>query len=272
MQDTLANFTLGLAVGIPLALAAWSKRALDSYAATASVLLSGLYMLMGPAFFACSLAFFLSSSAVTKLGYSGKKAKGAAEREVGRSLTQVVGAGGVAAALSVFYVIAPLNLKERILTAAVAAVAASNADTWAAEIGSLSSSRPRLVTSPRTFVEPGTSGGVTLLGELGSLAGSAAISLVWMLASLVAGKPVSANHLLLVFVLGWLGELIDSVVGATLQRKFHCPACSVLTDKEVHTCGTPTVRVGGLTRVTNEVTNIMATSAVSLLAFLAWAS
>lgn len=265
----LESFALGVAVGIPLAALAVSKRALDRKAAMLSILFSGLYMLMGPVFFACSLVFFFSSSAVTKLGYSTKRAKGSAEREAGRAVAQVVGAGGVAAALSILFVVAPEALKERILAAALAAVAASNADTWAAEIGSLSRSRPRLITRPRVLVEPGTSGGVTLLGELGSAAGSALIALTFYLASSILGEPAAADRLVLVFLLGWLGELLDSLVGATLQKKFYCPSCSVLTDKEIHGCGSPAKAAGGFACITNEVTNIIATGAVSLLGFFA---
>ncbi|MEM0223077.1 MAG: DUF92 domain-containing protein [Thermofilum sp.] len=269
MQSVLESFAMGVAVGIPLAVLARSRRSLDRGAAVLSVLFSGLYMLMGPAFFACSLAFFFSSSAVTKIGYSAKKAKGSAEKEAGRSAAQVVGAGGVAAALSILFVAAPEAMKKQVLTAALAAISASNADTWAAEIGSLSRERPRLITRPRVFVEPGTSGGVTLLGELGSVAGSALIALTFLLATSALGSPASAAQLVLVFLLGWLGELLDSIIGATLQRKFYCPRCSVLTDKEVHGCGSPAKLAGGFTQVTNEVTNIIATGAVSLLGFLA---
>lgn len=266
------NFAVGAAIGIPLAVFAKRKRALDRGAAVLAVLFSGLYMLMGPILFTCSLAFFFSSSAVTKLGYSSKKRKGVAEREFGRSAAQVVGAGGVAAVISALSIVAPRDMQASFLTAAITAIAASNADTWAAELGSLSQSRPRLITRPRIFVEPGTSGGVTLLGELGSAAGSALIALATLFASYISGKPVPETQVMQIFLLGWLGELLDSVIGATLQRKFYCPRCAVYTDREIHKCGSRTEHRGGFFHVTNEVTNIVATSAVSLLGFLTAAS
>jgi uncharacterized membrane protein len=57
------------------------------------------------------------------------------------------------------------------------AMAAVNADTWATELGIFNPLPPRLITTGKT-VERGTSGGVTPLGYLAALGGSALIGLL----------------------------------------------------------------------------------------------
>ncbi|HDD33578.1 MAG TPA: DUF92 domain-containing protein, partial [Thermofilaceae archaeon] len=69
-----------------------------------------------------------------------------------------------------------------------------------------------------------------------------------------------------VFALGWLGEVLDSLVGATLQVKYMCPKCGVLCDREVHVCGTRAVRAGGFKWVRNELVNLIVEIVVAALA------
>src|SRR5206468_12197817 len=82
-----------------------------------------------------------------------------------RTARQVVANGGVAAVAAVL----------GSWPAAAAAIAAAAADTWATEIGAFSPLPPRLITSGRR-VTRGTSGGITVLGTLGRVAGAALIA------------------------------------------------------------------------------------------------
>lgn len=107
------------------------------------------------------------------------------------------------------------------------------ADTFSSELGILARGPPRLITSP-TFrkVPPGTNGGVTLTGLGAGLLGSMIIVVTTMFfvpfcsndtaGKLGGGKPWTQGQLR-EFVLGmtvWgaLGSLLDSFLGATLQR------------------------------------------------------
>ena len=67
---------------------------------------------------------------------------------------------------------------------AAGALAAASADTWATEVGTLWGGRPRSIISGRP-VAPGMSGGITLIGTMGALVGSA----------IVAASVVGTHHL-----------------------------------------------------------------------------
>ncbi len=68
------------------------------------------------------------------------------------------------------------------------ALAAANADTWGTELGVLSLQRPRRIVGGQ-HVEPGTSGAVSSVGLLASVAGAA---LIGVLAWASAGTPVGS--------------------------------------------------------------------------------
>jgi len=171
----------------------------------------------------------------------------------------------------------PCSLSRALFAAMLVAVAASNADTWAVEVGTATSTSARLITKPWIEVPAGTSGGISLKGEaaaaLGSLAIAAISSILYEVSVRMQALPWSAVRVsalelgIVVFLFGWLGELVDSLVGATLQGKYYCPRCGVWTERSVHECGTRAVLRRGFRLVSNEVTNLIATGTTSILAF-----
>jgi hypothetical protein len=112
-------------------------------------------------------------------------------------------------------------------------------DTWASELGVLSATPPRLITSPNTVVKPGTNGGVTPLGLVASGAGGLAVGLAFYLGGLIVPLVTGRFELALRFATQWpvlaigagagiVGSLVDSVLGATgavlrvlLQKRAH---------------------------------------------------
>ena len=144
------------------------------------------------------------------------------------------------------------------------ALAASNADTWATEIGVLARARPRMITNLRS-VEAGTSGAISLLGSAAALAGALLIGLV---ASLLAGN---IELLYAAGAAGLLASFIDSLLGATVQAQYRCPICDHLTEQHpTHTCGTATELVGGWGWLGNDQVNLVISVEGAALALWLW--
>ncbi len=180
-------------------------------------------------------AFFLSGSLLTQV---------AERRAPRRNARQVLANGGVAAVAALL----------GSWSTAAGAIAAAAADTWATEIGAFSPLPPRLITSWRR-VTRGTSGGITVLGTLGGVAGAVAIS--WC-AHTLAPRGV-APGLLMVASAGILGMLADSLLGATLQGKYECPACDARFERGNTVCHEPVRLTTGRRWLDNDAVNFAAT-------------
>jgi uncharacterized protein (TIGR00297 family) len=95
----------------------------------------------------------------------------------------------------------------------LAALAEAAADTVSSEVGQVLGGRPRMLTTLR-LVEPGTDGGVSLIG---TLAGVAAAVLVAAAGSLALG---GGRTIFWISSAGAVfGLFFDSLLGATLERR-----------------------------------------------------
>jgi uncharacterized protein (TIGR00297 family) len=212
------------------------------------------------------LAFFFSSTLLTRFKYSTKAAKGVSELKAGaRSFWQTVGQGGFAAIIAGIALLfasepAPLGV------AFVGALAEANADTWAVELGVLSKRNPRLITKFSKEVAPGTSGGISVLGELSAVAGSLFVALVAGVLGVFGRGQVAL--LLVATVAAIIGEHIDSILGATVQAAYYCPTCRKETERKIHKCGAATQHVKGSQVVTNEAVNFISTGSAAVVAVI----
>ncbi|KAI8371437.1 integral membrane protein DUF92-domain-containing protein [Radiomyces spectabilis] len=95
-------------------------------------------------------------------------------------------------------------------------------DTWASELGILNKGWPILITRLKK-VPPGTNGGVSPLGLAASLAGGATIGLVaaFTLALEQSCHGFAWEIVLLGALAGLGGSLLDSLLGATVQRSLY---------------------------------------------------
>ncbi|MEM3648616.1 MAG: DUF92 domain-containing protein, partial [Thermoproteota archaeon] len=185
--------------------------------------------------FIIMLAFLILGVAFTKYRRKEKELE-ASPREKGgvRSWVNVLANGGPAAIpVLLEYMFRMEVLPVFFLTA----VCSAAADTLATEIGMLSRSKPRLITDLKRRVEKGVSGGVTLLGTAAGVSGSLAITL-FSLALYLANTPgmlsgVRDFQRLMVACStgGFLGMLIDSLLGATVQETYVSKADGRLCEK-----------------------------------------
>jgi uncharacterized membrane protein len=222
------------------------------------------------------VAFFGSSSAVSRLTERRQPAWVDAKGNR-RDHWQVFANGGVAAIGGLLGLVNP-GLGLWIVASSLAAAAA---DTWATSLGALSRGDPWHVLR-RTRVPRGTSGGVSLIGTLGGVAGASVVAVAAMLACSRFPVPCSLFTVQwsLVTAVGVLGMLADSVLGATLQARFRCPACEAASERTLHRCGTPTVLTRGIRWLGNDAVNALATAAAGaagaiwylLLACAGWAA
>jgi uncharacterized protein (TIGR00297 family) len=243
---------LGTLLAAGIALVAYRLGSLSGSGAAAAVAVGILTFGIGglvPA--VLMILFFVSSTALSRYGGERKRLVAATFSKGGRrDAGQVVANGGIAAVLSVVYG----STGEPLWLAGIAgALAAANADTWATELGVLSRRKPRLITSG-VVVEPGTSGAITAVGTAAALAGAGLIA--------VAAGPLGAGWVtaLACTAGGLVGSLFDSLLGATVQAMYFCPACEKETERHpVHTCGTATRRARGWPWLQNDAVNFAAT-------------
>lgn len=256
---SLGGLALGLALAAGIAGLAYRAGALTRDGALGAVLVGGLTFAGGGLTAALLLiAFFVTSSGLSRLGGWRKQRLGETfSQRPRRNLAQVLANGGVAAGLALLHGLRP---EVRWLAGLTGALAAAAADTWATEVGMLFGRWPRLVTTGRR-VPPGTSGGVTLEGTLASLAGAA--FLAGLGGALLGGHALAAGA----WAGGVAGALVDSLLGATVQAVYRCPACSLETEQHPrHRCGAATQQVRGWRWMNNDTVNLLATVTGALVA------
>ncbi|KAG0260401.1 Transmembrane protein 19, partial [Mortierella polycephala] len=247
-----------------------SKKSLShSGAVAAAVVGLGTFTNLPCVFGSVLLTFYLSSSKLTKFKSQVKKTLEEDHQEGGgRTAIQVFSNSvtGTAVALAFQYIFwtsasRPATLfsndwrASTLLFAYIGHYGCCNGDTWASELGILNKSWPTLITTMKK-VPPGTNGGVSPLGLGASLGGGLLIGVtaaISVLIQLALEVPISwqANEgwtglnrftssldpkLLFALVLagggaGFFGSLLDSFLGATVQKSNYSTKKKVITYK-----------------------------------------
>lgn len=156
------------------------------------------------------LAVFLITLAATKAGGSRKKQLLVAEAERGRSAAQVMSNLYIGTLMLARPFPMTIEIAILLLLAALAEVAA---DTSSSEIGTAYPGRTVLITTWKS-VPAGENGGISLAGTLAGIAAAALIA-----ACALAMGLISAAGAVVILCAGTLGMLIDSVLGAALERR-----------------------------------------------------
>ena len=216
------------------------------------------------------LVFFLSSSLLSK--WSRARSRNGnnqedihSEKGSTRDAGQVWANGGMAVAIILLHRLLvlrglPAFRLEQFPTLFLAALATVNADTWATELGRLSGQTPRSLRDWKP-ITPGTSGAISLVGTLATVAGAVIIplSVFWL-------WPLNLAQFVCVCWAGVLGSLIDSLLGASLQAQYRDLTSNELTERE-NINGRATKHVRGLLWLTNDWVNFFASVGGVLCAY-----
>ena len=207
------RLALATIINLACALIAFKlKTASRSGAALGFVLGTLVYLGYGWRSFLILVAFFVVGSAATRMGYAAKAKRGIAEGQGGarswREALANVGAGAFFAVLVI-----TTRQEHAFLVALVAAFTEAAGDTVSSEIGRWLSSRAYLITSFRPVLA-GENGGVSLPGTVAGLIASAVIAALGLMLGLTGAGGAG-----IAFGAAIAGNLFDSVLGATLERR-----------------------------------------------------
>jgi uncharacterized protein (TIGR00297 family) len=274
---TVEQIVGGAAVAALIAFAAVRVHALTRSGAIAAFAVGALTFAAGTLGSALILlAFFLTSVAFSRAGKKRKRELVDIGKGGPRDAWQVLANGGIATACLLVWAYADhSNALSPWFAAFAGAYAAATADTWGTEIGTLAAKPPRSILTGKVLAT-GLSGGVSSAGTAAEIAGAVLIAVLTPAALLLAlpGTPVTLHTLsrllLPVFVGGFGGALIDSLLGATLQDRRWCPACQRECEVSLHGCGTTTERRRGLPWLTNDAVNFAATAIGAAIASAVW--
>lgn len=251
----------GLLLAGGVATVAHRAGSLSASGRRAATVMGTLVAIAGWGWAALLIGYFIASSLLTRLGRATKRARTAAvlpDAEA-RTAVQVFANGGL---FATGVLVATLTGELRWAVAGCGALAAAAADTWATELGTLWGGVPRSIMSGRVMA-PGESGGVTLVGSMGS---AMAASLVAIAAVPLLAIPSTAGTIAALVVAGLAGSAGDSLLGATLQSTRWCATCHGWTERPIHPCGSRTEPRRGVRWMTNDAVNLLATVVGALVA------
>ncbi|AYK15913.1 MAG: TIGR00297 family protein [Methanosarcina flavescens] len=210
------EMVVALAFSFFLGVLAYRAKIADVSALLSAALLGVLIIVFSDlSWFLLLLTFFILGGGFTRYKYAYKESIGIAQAKNGiRSYENVFSNSTAALVLAVAYGVFPEHSLP-ITYAYMGTVATATGDTLASEIGTTAKGRPRMITTLKPS-EPGADGAVSLLGEFAAILGSAVIGILAYLLG------VSDNFILTVLVTtagGFFGTNIDSLLGATLQKR-----------------------------------------------------
>ncbi|OXV07890.1 hypothetical protein Egran_04343 [Elaphomyces granulatus] len=229
---------------VALCYRAWSRKSLTPIgiaAAAITAIVHAIHPWSAPFFLL--VVFYLGATTATKVKHEVKaqltmSSSGTSGGEGPRTHVQVL-ANSIVASVLVLLHTRQLTLSgqdcfsfgknggDLLVVGIVANYAAVAADTYSSELGILSRSKPRLITSPTLrVVPPGTNGGVSATGILAGLFGALTIALtsIVLLPFCGGGQYYHGWALkdqivwvVLVTLWGGVGSLVDSLLGGFLQ-------------------------------------------------------
>ncbi|MBC8174588.1 MAG: DUF92 domain-containing protein [Candidatus Marinimicrobia bacterium] len=204
--------------------------------------------------------YFILSSLLSHFGGKKKEEEQTSlQKGRKRDIEQVYANGGIPLLITIWWFYQPT---EWLYMAYLASVAATTADTWGTEIGYLSKRLPRNIINFKQM-NHGASGGVTIIGTIASLLGSAVIGF-----TAIFYIP-DLTRIYFIIGAGFVASIIDSILGATVQGIYKCSECGKRVEKPEH-CRKNAILVSGIRWINNDLVNIACTISGPILYFLFW--
>lgn len=208
----MARFVTALVVTVLFAIAGWTAGGVTLSGAAAGLLVAfALYYCAGASAFVVLIVVFVLTWIATRSGYSRKQKLGIAERRRGRrNAGQVlanIGVSGACAVLAYFW------KSDAAVIASMAALAEAAADTLSSECGEAWSERAYLILGLRR-VAAGTDGAISASGTIAGLFGAALVALAAASLQIISDRGAAIAG-----ATGVAGMLIDSILGATVERR-----------------------------------------------------
>lgn len=249
---------IGWALGLNVAVAtvAYLRRSVTATGSVTGALLGFVIYLSGGLFYwSVLMAFFFSSTIMgRRRGEAKDKAESIHSKGGRRDAIQVLANGGIAAVMAALHA---LTGRPIFLLGFAILLAAANADTWASEIGVHSRRDPLSILTFRP-IPRGTSGGISPLGLFASAGGALFIAL-WFAAGYWLSFGWTGLELPAMVAAitggGFLGSIVDSLLGAAVQAQYMDNLRRVLTEKRHDARGVANRLVKGSHFMTNDAVN-----------------
>ncbi len=258
----LKSFILAFVLALLISIISFKMRFLDFGGSAVTFLLAlFIFGIGGWKWTIPILTFFILSSLLSKFAekLSRKDVASIFEKGSRRDYKQVLANGGVPLLIIVLSNL--LELKIDWYSIYLLSIGISTADTWSTEFGTLFARNVYLITNFKK-VTPGISGGISLIGTLGGVLGSITIIL-----SSLFFINLSHQVFILINLFALIGNLVDSLMGATIQVIYKCSVCEKLTERKIH-CEKETNYFKGIKLIDNDAVNFISVLFISLVYFL----
>ena len=243
-------YILPLIFTIPIVSFVYSKKALTTHGIIAALMLDIISSIsFGNIGFVILVVFFGGSLIADRF----KKDTNNHREE--RTVIQVLANGSLGIVFSIANMIYPSKIW---LVAFTAVFAEALADTAASGVGSRSTVVYDLFRGRR--VEPGTSGGMSILGTASALISSIIVSIIAM-----TSNEIGIKEAIVIALSGFFGAIFDSLLGSLLQIKYKCTVCSKIVETKEH-CNHAATKFRGISFVNNDFVNLFSTLFATIMA------
>lgn len=262
----MLQFFYGLILSFAVAILAYKKKSLTLSGLIAAVIYgTSLYLFGGLFFFTVMIFFFISSSLLSKFKNKEKEICLKINDKGGnRDYTQVIANGLPSFVFAWLYF---FTKSPAFILGFGTSLAAANADTWASELGVLSKKKPVSIVTGKVLTS-GMSGGITAFGTAASFLGGLLISTTFVVGYNIKYPNNGQATLFFLFCLlgGFLGSIIDSILGATIQGIFWNESTGMLSENRYSSDENKLIK--GCKYINNNLVNLFSVSLAAILAIL----